>query len=58
MRYSNFKQHKDPKLQAAYDKCRETVSEKLPCYEPEYLAARKEYHKLLIEAGYKLRLRN
>jgi len=34
-------------LQAAYQKCCNTVSEKLPCHKPEYLEARKEYHELL-----------
>lgn len=39
------------KLEAARKRCDETVTDPLPCHNVVYLEARKEYHKLLVEAG-------
>lgn len=39
------------KLNAALEECKRTVGPVVPCYDSAYLAARRKYHKLLIEAG-------
>ena len=41
----------DAELEAALQKCRDTHSGKNPCYDYEYLMARYEYHKLLVNIG-------
>ena len=38
-------------LNAALQRCRETYVGTGPCYLPNYLVARYEYHKLLVEYG-------
>jgi hypothetical protein len=43
--------HADPELQAAYERCCATVTAPLPCRDPVYLAARHQYHKLLVARG-------
>lgn len=42
----------DPLLEAALNKCRQTHSGKVPDHGRDYLLARHEYHRLLVERGW------
>jgi hypothetical protein len=41
----------DPELEKALAECRLTHTGVNPCQDPQYLAARYNYHRLLVERG-------